>query len=398
MTRRPHSRRARVLVFATALVVAASVGLAWRATHQPADAATTTTQTVTASLQTLQTTVGTSGTIEPATQSTLSFTSSGTVTSVTAAPGDKVVKGQRLATMESTSLTNAVTLAQANLTAAQATLADTQSAGGTATAIAAARAQVTVAASSVADAKTALADATMISPITGIVAAVNISVGDQVGTGSSGASGSGGTGGAGGGGTSGSTASSSSAGDIVVITNTSWTVSASVGSADLASMKKGLQAVITPTGSSTAVFGTIQSVGVVATTSSSGSATFPVAIKVTGSPSGLYAGGTADVEIVVKQVTNAVTIPTAAILTENGQTVVHQVKGTEVVTTPVTIGVVSGATTQITQGLSSGDIVQEQTVSSASNGSSGSTRGGNFGGGFGGGGFGGGGFGGRPGG
>ena len=42
-------------------------------------------------------------------------------------------------------------------------------------------------------------------------------------------------------------------------------------------------------------------------------ATFPVVIDVTGDPSGLYAGSTADVTIIVKQLNNVVEVPTAAI-------------------------------------------------------------------------------------
>ena len=38
-------------------------------------------------------------------------------------------------------------------------------------------------------------------------------------------------------------------------------------------------------------------------------ATFPVTIAVTGSPSGLYAGSTATVSIIVQQINNVVEVP-----------------------------------------------------------------------------------------
>ena len=143
---------------------------------------------------------------------------------------------------------------------------------------------------------------------------------------------------------------------MVVISTSSWVVDASVGSADLASLKKGLQAEITPTGSATKVFGTVASVGIVAS-SSSGTAAFPVTIAVTGSPAGLYAGGTSSVAIIVKQVADVLTVPTLALHTSGDQTVVQQIKDGKQVSTPVTVGTAYGATTQILSGLASGDQV-----------------------------------------
>jgi hypothetical protein len=134
-------------------------------------------------------------------------------------------------------------------------------------------------------------------------------------------------------------------------------VQASVGSHDLPKIKKGLQAEITPTGSTTKVFGTVKSVGIVASSSSSGGATFPVTILVTGNPKGLYAGGAADVVIIVKQLDNVLTVPTNALHTESGKTVVHQLRNGAQVSTPVTVGTTFGAVTQILSGLRTGDKV-----------------------------------------
>ena len=142
-----------------------------------------------------------------------------------------------------------------------------------------------------------------------------------------------------------------------MISTTSWVVDASVGSADLPQLKKGLQAEITPSGSSTKIFGTVKSVGIIASSSSSGSATFPVTITVTGSPKGLYAGGGADVSIIVKQVENVLSVQTNAVHTEGGKTVVHQMKGGAQVSTPVKVGTTYGPSTQILSGLKAGDKV-----------------------------------------
>jgi hypothetical protein len=78
---------------------------------------------------------------------------------------------------------------------------------------------------------------------------------------------------------------------------------------------------------------------------------------VTGSPTGVYAGTTAAVVITVKQVPDVLTVPTAAIHEEHGQTVVYQMKDGAQVSTPVTVGAVYGTTTQITKGLNAGDEV-----------------------------------------
>ncbi len=54
--------------------------------------------------------------------------------------------------------------------------------------------------------------------------------------------------------------------------------------------------------------------------------TFPVVIDVTGNPTGLYAGATADVSIIVKQLNDVTEVPTGAIsYGTNGQATVTKV-------------------------------------------------------------------------
>ena len=144
---------------------------------------------------------------------------------------------------------------------------------------------------------------------------------------------------------------------VVVIATNAWVVDASVGASDLASVKKGLQVDITPDGSNQRVFGTVRSVGVMASTGSSGAATFPVVIAVTGSPTGLYAGGTVSAAIVVKQVDDVLTVPSAALTSEGDATYVTVSKDGKQTRTKVVVGTVYGASTQITSGLAEGDQV-----------------------------------------
>jgi macrolide-specific efflux system membrane fusion protein len=382
-------RRSTIVGLAVALVVVVGGVGAWAVKHSsPSDAATPT--LVSATTSTIRQSVSATGTIQPANRADLSFAVGGTVTSLPVAVGDQVKVGTTLATVDAAGLQTALTLAQANVSATQDQLTAQQNAGSSGVQVASTQAQLAAAQSKLTDAQTALAAATMTSPIAGTVAQVNIAAGDKVG-GTSGASGTSGNSGASG------ASSSSSTAQIVVISTTSWVVQASVGSEDLPQLKKGLQAEITPTGSTAKVFGTVKSVGIVASSSSGGSASFPVTIAVTGSPKGLYAGGAADVSIIVKQVENVLTVPTSALHSESGKTVVHQMTNGAQVSTPVTVGTVYGLQTQILSGLKAGDKVVGTTFRTGGSNPTGGTRtrqGGGAGGGTGG--FGGGGFGGPP--
>jgi len=369
-----------------ALVVVGGGG-AWTATRASTTKAATPTL-VTATTSTIRQSVSATGTLEPAHRADLTFAVSGTVTSLPVVVGDTVRAGAVLATVDTSSLKTAVTSAQASVSATQDQLTAQQDAGSSAVQIASTQAQLADAQAKLADSETALAAASMTSPIAGTVAQVNIAVGDKVG-GTASAGSSSASGGAGSSSSSASAASASSTAQIVVISTTSWVVTASVGSADLPQLKKGLQAEITPSGSATKIFGTVKSVGIIATSSSSGTASFPVTIAVTGSPKGLYAGGAANVSIIVKQVENVLTVPTNALHTEKNTTVVHQMKNGEQVSTPVTVGTAYGAVTQILSGLKTGDKVVGTTFRGGNlTGGTGARQGnGTSNGGFGGGGF-----------
>lgn len=362
-----RSGRKRAVVLGVVAVVLMAGLATWLSRRSDQAAATPTTSTARAVLTSMSQSVSATGTIAPKTQSNLRFTSSGTVTAVSVKVGDQVTPGQSLATIDDADLRHALSAAQASVDAAYANLSSVKSSTtSTASQLAAANSQVSSAVAKRDTAQGALTAAQLTAPIAGTVAAVNIAVGDLVsgggtssGTGSA-AAGSGSSGSAGSGassaGSAGSGSATSSSASIVLITTDAWIVNTSVSAADLASVKKDLQVQLLPTGARALVFGTVSSVGVIATTSS-GVASFPVVVAVTGSPQGLYAGGTTNVSIIVKEVPDALAIPTAAIRTEGGRTVVTQVKNGQNVTTAVTIGLVQGALTQITAGLAEGDEV-----------------------------------------
>jgi len=273
----------------------------------------------------VQQTVSASGTLEPATEADLSFQSAGTVNSVGVSVGQQVTKGEVLASIDTSALQGQVTLAQAVVTQAQAQVTAAGS-SGSASQIAAADAQLASAQAKLLAAQQALSQARLTSPIDGVVAAVAVKVGSTVGgSGTSGSSGSsssgagrvassGGTGGSAAGpggtaGTGGAGASGSSSAAISVISTNAWIVQTQVGNADLASLKQGMQAQILPTGSRATIYGTVESIGIVASSSSSGTSQFPVTIAVTGAPAGLYAGTAASVSIIVKQMDDVLTVP-----------------------------------------------------------------------------------------
>jgi multidrug efflux pump subunit AcrA (membrane-fusion protein) len=112
---------------------------------------------------------------------------------------------------------------------------------------------------------------------------------------------------------------------------------------------------------------------------------------VTGRQDGLYAGTSADVSIIVKQVQDVLTVPSLALTTANGKTYVTKVDGSSTKKTAVTVGETYGASTEITKGLAEGDTVQIASFGRARTSGSSATRGqrpeGGFSGGFSGGDF-----------
>ncbi|HJQ42385.1 MAG TPA: biotin/lipoyl-binding protein [Jatrophihabitantaceae bacterium] len=356
------------------VVVLGGGGATWWAVSDGSPAsAETSYRLVAASTGTIKQSVSSTGTVEPADQESLNFAASGQVTSVRVAAGATVRKGQVLGTIDSASLAAALAEAEATLASDQARLESDQEQSADATQVAADQAAVTAAQGQVDSARSAMSGATLRSPIDGIVASVDVAVGDQV-TGGSGGSGGGGNNNGSNGSDSGSTA------NFVVVGTTSWIVTASVDDTQVGLLKKGNQAEITTDGGQR-VYGTITSVGLIAS-STSGSATFPVTVKVTGNPSGLHAGATATVSLVYKQLTNVLTVPALAVHVGNSGSYVEQLVGGKRVRRSVTTGLSSGGQTQIVSGLKEGDQVVVDIPQLTNR--SGSTRGGNGGkGGFG---------------
>ena len=156
--------------------------------------------------------------------------------------------------------------------------------------------------------------------------------------------------------------SGSSSGQIVVIGTDSYIVNATVDDTEIGEIADGDQVDITPSGDTTPVYGTVGSISLIGSASSDVT-TFPVVIDVTGNPTGLYAGATADVSIIVKQLNDVTEVPTGAIsYGTNGQATVTKVVNGSHVVTNVTVGAAENGETQITSGVTSGDKVLEREI------------------------------------
>jgi len=353
-TRRRRLAAAAVVV----IVVGAST---WFVTRSDADEATARSMTAEVTASTVRDTVTGSGTLEPARSATLTFSSSGVVTRVEVEQGDTVRKGDVLAAIDTTALEAALASAEAQLSAARTTAAND---GASASAQRAANdARVASAEADVAEAQDALDAATLTAPFTGQVASLEYEEGDRAGS-SGGAS------------QPGATSATTSSSGITVITPHRFVVTADVSAADVERISTGLQAEVTPTGATEPVYGTVKEVGRVAETATDGTATFPVTIGLTGSQEDLYAGTSADVAVIVESRQDVLTVPTAALTTKDGTTVVEKVTSDGVERVEVEVGDTFGPSTEVVKGLSEGDTVRYTQATRPGGRGSGADRGG----------------------
>ena len=365
--------RPRIAVAVALIVVAGAAVGAWALTR-PASPAGMTTRIVPVNRTTLSQTLSANGTIEPKKSTTLSFSAAGQVIAVEVQAGQRVVKGQPLARVDSPTLKAQAAQAEASLAGAQSQLSQDQASASSAQ-LAADQASVNAAQSQANSADAALSGATLTAPFGGIVTGTGgLTIGQQLSGGSgsgSGGSGSGGSGssgsGCGGSGSSdsgssdsgsgsGGSGSGSSSTDEITLVSGNDIVNANVDASVVGHIKAGNQVEITTEGAAGPVSGTVHSIGLIADTSS-GVATFPVVINITGTPSGLYAGASATISIIYHQVSQALVVPSAAIRQSGPRTVVDVMSGGHQAVRDITTGFTSGGLTQIIRGLTAGERV-----------------------------------------
>jgi hypothetical protein len=171
-----------------------------------------------------------------------------------------------------------------------------------------------------------------------------------------------------------------------------------VSDAQIAQIQLGEQATIVPAGSTTPIYGTVTQITPQATITS-GVASYPIVVsitdanpnlysgvKVTSKAPPLFAGASAQVALIVKQVTNVLSVPTSAVHTIGSLSYVLVKNKTKETRVTIAVGAADAQDTQVLSGLKLG---QEVVLANRALAIPSSTGG--FAGGFGGGGFGGGG-------
>ncbi len=213
-------------------------------------------------------------------------------------------------------------------------------------------ATVSQAQQAVTTAQDAVNEATLTAPAPGEVAQVNTAVGDAVSSGSGSASAA-----------SSNAANSSSTPQFIILTPGSFEVSGTVSDSTVSEVAVGQNAVVTAAGTSAGLPAVVTSVGVIGTVTS-GVATFPVIVQITGSHPALRDGMSASVTVVVNQVVGVLTVPTSAVHTNGATSTVNVLRNGVSTPVVVTVGAADSTRTQILSGLSQGDAVVIATVSS----------------------------------
>ncbi len=277
------------------------------------------------------------------------------VTAVKVAVGDRVTKGQVLATAATTDLDAQIADAKRALSTAAIQLSQAQDQLANATTTAAIRqAQIGVnnaqtgydhAHQALLDLKAEREDASLAAPSDGIVTAVSISTGTDA-----------------------------PSGDAIQVAATPLEVTTSVVERDVASISVGQPATASVTALGATLQGTVVSIAPSASSSGSGGVvSYAVEVALTDTPTGLRPGMTADVTITTASATGVLAIPARALVGSAGayRVRVLNADGT-VATKDVTVGLITDSLVEIKSGIAAGDRVITGT-SSAQNATNGGT-------------------------
>ncbi|NKQ57961.1 HlyD family efflux transporter periplasmic adaptor subunit [Amycolatopsis sp. K13G38] len=194
--------------------------------------------------------------------------------------------------------------------------------------LAADQAAIDAANAQIAVAQQNLAAATLVSPITGTVGEVGFSAGKNA----------------------------SNQQHIVVFGPGANQVSTAVSDTQAGQIKPGQRVSVTPDGSGKPIDGQVVSIGLLSSTTSSGSPSYPVTVSLPASTE-LHQGATAAVSIITNTANAAVTVPTSAVHLVGGGAFVETLSGGATSERRVTLGVVGASTTEVTSGLKAGDEV-----------------------------------------
>ncbi len=418
-------KRNGIIVIGIVIVVLAIAGIfGWQTlTANAAASATSRLQTAQVQRGTIVATVNAAGNVSAPQTAALAFQTSGRVAQVNVQAGDSVKKGQVLMTLDTTDLDLALKTAQASLASAQAnldaakakdatnndqliaakaTLDKTQSTlqqaqaaydkiGGASnpqigmtsqsvtlqqatddykaalanynitasginnTATRTAQAQYDTAQIAVQQAQANVDKAKLAAPFDGVVSAVNYNVGDAVGTSTNGTTG----------------------GAVNIANLSNLQVQVLVAEVDMPKVKVGEDAQLTldalPGKTYDAKVVKVDPVGTV----TQGVVNYPVTVAITSPDQSIDPGMTANLNIVVDQRSDVLTVPVRAVRTQGNQKVVTVLYKDETLQVPVTTGLSNDQSVEVTSGLQQGDtVVLNQTTTQQPGGGRGGFPGG----------------------
>lgn len=268
------------------------------------------------------------------------------VATVTAKIGDRVTKGQTLATADATDLD--VQIAEANRAAKSAALRLTQAQADRDDASTTEQKRQTQqslydAQTTDARAKADLADLkalknhlTLVAPEDGIVTAVTITAGEDA-----------------------------PAGAAITLISSNLVVSTSVVESDIAAIAAGQQATVAVSALDASLRGTVASIDPVGSGAGNGGVvSYAVRVALDAPPAGLRPGMSADITIVAASATNVLAIPSRALTGNAGSYSVRVVAADGSVSTRnVEVGLVTSSLAEVTSGLQAGDMVVTGTSS-----------------------------------
>lgn len=143
-------------------------------------------------------------------------------------------------------------------------------------------------------------------------------------------------------------------------------VTAPIPLADMPVVTRGLSAAVLPAGSVTPATGSVESVGLLPASGSSGSTSFPATILVASPPVTMASGASVSATITTRSVPYAVRVPVSALSGINAtRGSVSMLSADAVTTKQVVVGAVGGGWAQISSGLVVGDEVVIADVTSA---------------------------------
>lgn len=326
---------------------------------QGSSSADTTGRTARVTRGTVVSSVSAAGAAQSANSRSLSFGTSGTVDTVKVQVGDKVTKGQVLATLDDASARDSVTAAKAALDAAAG--ADTSTASGYSSYVSAKNTYN--------QAERQLAGTVLKAPFAGTIIAVNGTVGGSSSGSSSSSSSStssssnsnnsnssnSGSGNSSTG--SSSSSSSSSTGFITLAQPKKLQVKGTFTESDVTKIKKGQRASVTFDAlPGTSATGKVTEIDQTSTTANN-VVQYGVTVTLSDVPSTVRIGATATVKVTTSQAQNALVVPTAAVRTAGGQSTVTVLRNGKKVTRTVQVGIKGDQGVEIKSGLNEGDQV-----------------------------------------